>query len=332
MNRSGVLPKKETMRIIEGLRRQGCRIRRMKKGYRVEFPNGGSTMFHLTNSDSRGTMNTRAEIKRAGLIYPGDEKQERTMKALATDTNEKLDAVLKRIDDEGKFYGSVQQMADDAGVHLVTMIRRLKDRGWTNERGNVNGKGTFIWYAPGAAPEWLTAPEKKPYKHPRTELLSDRSKAIVEVVNQHPEGISAADVAKEMNLGGDSVRVYLARAFEFGRITRPARGVYAPLDAEPSYPEIEKAKKIVQPNGKGSWPLVVTTSGASTTIKSVTSVTSPVTEPVTPKPENITAIPARVESKREFLDSVDSWTIPVPEKLARMAETMGLQIEVRVWR
>jgi hypothetical protein len=35
---------------------------------------------------------------------------------------------------------------------------------------------------------------------------------------------------------------------------------------------------------------------------------------------------------REFIDSADSWTIEVPEKLQRLAERLGLSIEVRVWR
>lgn len=33
-----------------------------------------------------------------------------------------------------------------------------------------------------------------------------------------------------------------------------------------------------------------------------------------------------------FIDDRDSWTIPVPEKMLQTAHTMGLEIEVRVWR
>lgn len=36
--------------------------------------------------------------------------------------------------------------------------------------------------------------------------------------------------------------------------------------------------------------------------------------------------------ERHFLDDEDSWTIPVPKKLQAMADLMGLNIEVRVWK
>jgi len=36
--------------------------------------------------------------------------------------------------------------------------------------------------------------------------------------------------------------------------------------------------------------------------------------------------------ERSFIDDVDSWVVPVPKKLQRMADLMGLSIEVRVWR
>lgn len=242
MNRSGTLPKKDILALVRSLQNQGCRIRHMKKGYRVEFPNGGSTMIHLTNSDSRGTLNTRAEIKRAGLFYPFDEPQQNRSKEMGKTLTENQDYALRnvlgRIKTEGRFWASVQEMADEAGVSRNTLTRRLHGMGW-----ETTGAGpSMVWHAPGAAPK------KEP---------------------------------------------------------------------EPEYPEIERAKKLVEPNGKGSWPIIDTSkfTGAAT---------------VAPRP--VTAVPAPVEPKREFIDSVDSWTIPVPPKLASMAEAMGLQIEVRVWR
>lgn len=306
MNRSGVLPKKETMRLIAGLREQGCNIRRMKKGYRVEFPNGGSTMLHLTNSDSRGTLNTRAEIKRAGLIYPGDEpqiKKERNMaRTLGAERTRKLDEVLARIDTEGRFFGTVEEMARAADVNGTTLTHRLKERGWTTGREGAR----YVWYAPGAAPATAL---------PR---LSENALRVVEWVNGEDRVIEPADVAGEESLGvtREQARLHLHNAYKMGFIDRVGIGAYR-----------KKSEKIVQPNGKGTWPLIVTRL-SDVPVKSVTpvaSVTSPVTAPVT-------AIPAPVESKREFIDSVDSWTVAVPTDLARMAEAMGLRIEVRVWR
>lgn len=41
---------------------------------------------------------------------------------------------------------------------------------------------------------------------------------------------------------------------------------------------------------------------------------------------------APVVEERHFIDEEDSWTIPVPHKLQAMADLMGLNIEVRVWK
>lgn len=60
----------------------------------------------------------------------------------------------------------------------------------------------------------------------------------------------------------------------------------------PSYPEIEKARQLLQAQQQ----------------------------------------PEKLKSVREFLDTADSWNVPVPENLKEMADAMGLQIEVRVWR
>lgn len=221
----------------------------MKKGYRVEFPNGGSTMIHLTNSDSRGTLNTRAEIKRAGLFYPFDEPQQNRSKEMGKTLTENQDYALRnvlgRIKTEGRFWASVQEMADEAGVSRNTLTRRLHGMGW-----ETTGAGpSMVWHAPGAAPK------KEP---------------------------------------------------------------------EPEYPEIERAKKLVEPNGKGSWPIIDTSK-----------FTGAATVPLRREAELISdpeQVPAPAETKREFIDSVDSWTVPVPKKLRWKAEDMGLQIEVRVWR
>ena len=40
----------------------------------------------------------------------------------------------------------------------------------------------------------------------------------------------------------------------------------------------------------------------------------------------------QTDGERNFIDDVDSWVVPVPKKLQKMADLMGLNIEVRVWR
>lgn len=287
MNRSGTLPRKETKRLLDSLREQGCNVRHMKKGYRVEFPNGGSTMIHLTNSDSRGTLNTRAEIKRAGLTYPFDEPQheKRTEKMAGRQLTEEQDAalraVLARIKTEGRFFGSVADMAEEAGVSEHTLNRRLHNLGWTTE-----GRGpSLVWYAPGAAP----VKPMSVVEYPEIE----RAKAMVGPGQGHE------------------------------RLTFPRPG------ETPTH-------KYVKPDGTSIWPLDTGPLKAAALedreMDERERVAFEKMEADLRARKNVTAVPAPVETKREFLDSVDSWTIAVPGELARMAEAMGLQIEVRVWR
>jgi hypothetical protein len=64
---------KELKRIVQHVETQGVTITRTKKGLLMRLPNGKTTMLHFTNSDHRGRLNFRAELKRAGVTLP-DEK------------------------------------------------------------------------------------------------------------------------------------------------------------------------------------------------------------------------------------------------------------------
>jgi len=57
-----------------------------------------------------------------------------------------------------------------------------------------------------------------------TRNLGDRSAEIVRYVNKHPEGVRAADVAKEGGVSGHEARTYLGRLFDAGKIGKPGRG------------------------------------------------------------------------------------------------------------
>jgi AAA domain len=59
-----------------------------------------------------------------------------------------------------------------------------------------------------------------------TEGLDDRSRAVIEYVNDHPEGVRWGDVKQD--LGEEEAR-YLSRLAGSGRIARPSRGLYVPL-------------------------------------------------------------------------------------------------------
>jgi hypothetical protein len=56
--------------------------------------------------------------------------------------------------------------------------------------------------------------------------LGEQSTAILAYVNDRPEGVRAAEV--RAMFGDDALR-YLDRLYKAGRLSRPSRGVYAPL-------------------------------------------------------------------------------------------------------
>lgn len=59
--------------------------------------------------------------------------------------------------------------------------------------------------------------------------LSGDSQAIIGIVNAHPEGIGAADVAEELGMDEAKVRTYLGRAANRGDIKRIKRGLFGPV-------------------------------------------------------------------------------------------------------
>ena len=58
--------------LAASLAAQGCTMKRKSCGWWVGFPNGQTTMFHLTPSDHRADMNLRACIRRNGMEWPFD--------------------------------------------------------------------------------------------------------------------------------------------------------------------------------------------------------------------------------------------------------------------
>jgi hypothetical protein len=62
-----------------------------------------------------------------------------------------------------------------------------------------------------------------------TANLSDRSAEIVRMVVEHPEGVTAQQVAEALDMPLAEARVYLSRQVSADRITRLERGVYGPV-------------------------------------------------------------------------------------------------------
>jgi hypothetical protein len=59
--------------------------------------------------------------------------------------------------------------------------------------------------------------------------LSDRMAEVIELAYARPGGIRAADVAAELSIDEKMAGTYLGRAFDQGRLNKPARGLYTPV-------------------------------------------------------------------------------------------------------
>lgn len=64
-------------RIVGALEDQGAHVRPSRGGYLIQFPTGGGTTVHFTQSDRRSMLNFRATVERAGLTYPGRKARHR---------------------------------------------------------------------------------------------------------------------------------------------------------------------------------------------------------------------------------------------------------------
>jgi RecA-family ATPase len=73
----------------------------------------------------------------------------------------------------------------------------------------------------------------------QTEALGDRSAAIVAIVNAHPEGVRAAEVADEAGINPKMAADYLSRLERAGRVAKWGRGVYGP-----SYTPVESVESV----------------------------------------------------------------------------------------
>jgi len=61
--------------------------------------------------------------------------------------------------------------------------------------------------------------------------LGDDSAAVVAYIAEHPLGVRAGDVAQHMGWPDTKTGSYLSRLLDAGRIVRPSRGLYAPVES-----------------------------------------------------------------------------------------------------
>lgn len=94
------------------------------------------------------------------------------------------------------------------------------------EYGITFDAASGIWTLDGGS---LAAASAAVRQAKATDGLDDRSRAVVKFVAERPHGVTAAQVADEVDIPADQARRYLARLCESGRITKAGRGVYVPV-------------------------------------------------------------------------------------------------------
>jgi hypothetical protein len=79
--------------------------------------------------------------------------------------------------------------------------------------------------------------------------LGERSAEILQFVNDHPEGVRAGDIAKTLgDIDAKEAGTYLGRLLSAGRLRKPARGLYTPVESVESV-EREMLPLVEEDNG-----------------------------------------------------------------------------------
>lgn len=64
------IPLKQAKILVVDLEKQGCKIKLVKNGWMILFPDGSSYTLHTSSSDHRAGKEVRAAVRRAGLRWP----------------------------------------------------------------------------------------------------------------------------------------------------------------------------------------------------------------------------------------------------------------------
>jgi predicted transcriptional regulator len=62
----------------------------------------------------------------------------------------------------------------------------------------------------------------------QSDNLDQRSQSVLSIVQQHPEGVKAIEIANKLGLQRGAVDIILSRLLRSGRISKSQRGVYTP--------------------------------------------------------------------------------------------------------
>lgn len=121
-------------------------------------------------------------------------------------------------------------LAGSADSIVVLARARHEQTGTINVTGRDVPEGEYavqftgaLWQLDGGD---LSTAASRAAQRRASEGLDERSRAVMDYVAEHPEGVRFADVKRDL---GDAEARYLSRLYEGGRIDRPARGLYLPL-------------------------------------------------------------------------------------------------------
>lgn len=289
------LSKKEQRELLDSLAEQGARLIERDKGTLVRFPDGSTTMIHKSDSDWRASLNTRAEVRRAGFRWPWDAHEPRSAKSKGGGTRRTAPhaATLQRIEraigalkianngQDGFTISDVARQAKYPETNRATIARALAHLGYSP----VTSAPGALWFKPVEA-DYPVASAVLREQGKDDSILRDKPVKSPPITGAGTDGS-----------------------------TWPPR----PLPPQGVIP------KIVQPDP-------------------IPTVSEPVVSVPDPIPTVTPAVPTeapKVSSEREFIDSVESWTLDLNDPLVQaksigviLSETKpyGLKVEVRVWR
>jgi hypothetical protein len=125
-------------------------------------------------------------------------------------------------------------LAGAADTIVVLSRKRNEDTGLLQVTGRDVAEGEYAmefrrgasWQLAGLS---LQAAASQATHVRATSGVGDVMTRVIEVVAKHPDGIGPSEVATALGIAPDTVRRYLARAAETGRVAKAGRGLYTPL-------------------------------------------------------------------------------------------------------
>ncbi|QWY81894.1 hypothetical protein SEA_HONK_71 [Microbacterium phage Honk] len=143
---------KEASKLLTHVEAQGVKAKRTTKGVMLLLPNGESATFHFTGSDSRGTKNLRAVLKRNGITWPTDTNGDGKHR-LHTETLKRGNAAMAELDypdivTTGELMGTAAWGGESHGGRSAARNYLVKHLGYELHGATANAR----YIRPGVSP------------------------------------------------------------------------------------------------------------------------------------------------------------------------------------